>query len=235
MTSAPASRARCRVASVLPPSATITRTTKSRGMARTTAPIEASSFNVGIATTTAPGCKGLKTPTQTAARARLRRAIRQQRFAERLVSRTVPDVAQARLRRVTQGVVLVTALREWRDAAGQGSSVGGDVHDGPWSAAEAPGRRLVAALETHAGLGRGTRGAESHAVAFRQPFGLRQRIGFIAVHLLVERLVGPRHTDGVVVKKHQTLQIDFLDADVGRDLHERRQLGDRLLQAGQPG
>ena len=57
-TSAPAVLARSTVASLLPPSATITRRTRSRGSRRTTSPIEASSLSVGITTTTAPSPLG---------------------------------------------------------------------------------------------------------------------------------------------------------------------------------
>ena len=53
--------------------------------------------------------------------------------------------------------------------------------------------------------------------------------------LLVERLVGPRHADRVVLEEDEALQVDFLHADLGRDPHEGRQFGDGLLEARQPG
>ena len=56
-----------------------------------------------------------------------------------------------------------------------------------------------------------------------------------AVQLLVERLVRPRQTDGVVGEKHQPLQMDFLDAGLGRDPDEVRQLLDGFAQTGEPG
>ena len=62
--------------------------------------------------------------------------------------------------------------------------------------------------------------------------GRRARCGrFLAGQLLVQRLVRPRLADGVVVEEHQPLQIDFLDAGVGRDAHEIRQFLDGLAQA----
>jgi hypothetical protein len=69
--------------------------------------------------------------------------------------------------------------------------------------------------------------------------GQRRRLvdegGLLARHPLVERLVGARLADRVVLEEDEALEVDLLDADLGRHPHEGRQLGDRLLQAGEPG
>src|SRR5258707_15358012 len=104
-----------------------------------------------------------ETPAQAAARAGGWRLIGEERIAERGIGGAVPDLAQRLLGGVAEGVVLVAVLRERRDAAGKRAAVGGEIHDGPGPAAHGPGRIPVLALEAHAGLGRGPRGAEGHA------------------------------------------------------------------------
>ena len=91
------------------------------------------------------------------------------------------------------------------------------------------------ALEAHAGFGNRTGGAESHPEGLGKPGRLLQQRRFFAVHALVERLVGPCMPDGIVLEKHQPLQIDLLDTGFGRHLHERGQFRDGFLQSGQPG
>src|SRR5258707_2465554 len=56
----------------------------------------------------------------------------------------------------------------------------------------------------------------------------------LATHPLKERLVGSGMADRIVFEKHQALKINFLDPDLGRDLHERRQFRDGFLNAGKP-
>ena len=58
---------------------------------------------------------------------------------------------------------------------------------------------------------------------------------FLARKLLVERLVRPRHADGVVLEEDQPLQMHFLDAGLGGDTDEVRQFLDGFAQAGEPG
>src|SRR6201995_1026451 len=99
MTSATAACAHSRGASVLPPSATITRSTRSRGSAPTTAPIDASSLRVGMTTTVLPpAAMRSQAPAQAAARARGWLSIGEKTGAEGLIGGPVPDLAQALLR-----------------------------------------------------------------------------------------------------------------------------------------
>src|SRR3954467_2090602 len=151
MTSAPARRASVVVASLLPLSTTMTRSTTARGMLRMTCSIDSCSLSVGITTRTlargpsAPCMlsrsigKLLQTPAHAAACARGRRLIGQQRLTEGDIGVAVPDVAQRHLGRVAERVILVAALREWRDAAGQSAPIGGEIHDRPGPPAERPG------------------------------------------------------------------------------------------------
>src|SRR5260370_7423791 len=67
-----------------------------------------------------------------------------------------------------------------------------------------------------------------------QAGGLFQMRLVLATHPLKERLVGSGMADRIVFEKHQALKINFLDPDLGRDLHERRQFRDGFLYAGKP-
>src|SRR5258708_3996633 len=145
----------------------MTRLATARGMPVTTSAIEASSFRAGIATTTGAepdaAAKGFaasaiasmisKTPAQAAARTGGWRLVGQKRVAKRAISLPVPDFAQRLPGGVAERVVLIAALREGRDAAGQRAPVGGEIHDGPRAAAHRPGRVAVLALQAHARLG----------------------------------------------------------------------------------
>src|SRR5262245_15650640 len=198
MTSAPAACAWATVASRLPPSATITRSTKGRGISWTTCAIDCSSSSVGMTTTTRPAAAAsaasrwlrsgasviLEAPAQAAVRTSARRAVGQQCLAERAVGRAVPDLLQRFLGGVAQRVVLVAALRERSNAARQGPAVGGEIHHRPGSPAQRPGRAAVVALEAHARLRCGAGGAENDAVSARK-LGGRVEMGlFRARHLL---------------------------------------------------
>src|SRR5260221_14409680 len=91
------------------------------------------------------------------------------------------------------------------------------------------------ALEARARLRCAAGSAEGDAVSARK-LGRRLEMGcFLARHLLVEGLVGSSQADGIVFEEHQALQIDFSYANLRGHLHEGRQLGDRFLQARQPG
>src|SRR5262249_25080890 len=196
-------------ASVLPPSATITRLTRSPGSELTTPAIEASSFSVGMTTATWPGLLMLQAPAQAAARAGGGRMVGQEPGAERAIGRPVPDLAQGLLRGVAQRIVFVAALRERRDAARKRPAVRRDVHHGPRPPAHRPGRAVVVALETHAGLGHGAGGAERHAERARQRGRLVEVARFFLRHALVQRLVGACVADRVLVEEDEALQIDL--------------------------
>src|ERR1700676_768954 len=92
----------------------------------------------------------LQAPAQSTIGAGRRRPVRLERATEFLIRRTAPNVSQGLLRGVAERVILVAALREWRDAARQGAAVGSDVHDRPRPAAQRPWRAIVATLEAHA-------------------------------------------------------------------------------------
>src|SRR5262245_52421164 len=249
MTCAPAACARATVASRLPPSATMTRSTGGRGMPWTTCAIDCSSSSVGMTTVMRPAAAAstvpsllrraasimLEAPAQAAVRTSVGRPVGQQRLPERAVGCAVPDLLQRLLGGVAQRVVLVAALRERSDAAWQRPAVGGEIHHRPGSPAQRPGRAAIVAFEAHARLCYHTGGAEDDAVGARK-LGGRVEMGFVRVrHVLVEGLVGPRVTDGIAFEKHQALQIDLAHADIRRHAHEGRQLRNRLLQSREPG
>src|SRR5258708_13428607 len=225
------------------------RLTQPRGSARMTPPMEASSLSVGITTAVRgvrPGSPaalavvlgGLmrsKAPAQPAARAGDGRFIGQESVTERSVGRAVPDLAQGLLRRIAERVILVSALRERRDAAGERTAIRRDIHDGPRPAAHRPRRAVVVPLETHARLGYGARRAECHAERARDGGGFLEMAGLLARHALVQRLVRPRVPARLSIDKNETLEVDLLHADLRRHLHESRQFRDRLLQTRQPG
>ena len=74
-----------------------------------------------------------------------------------------------------------------------------------------------------------------HAERARQRCRLVEIDRLLRRHPLEQGLVGPRIADGVVLEIDQALEVDLLHADVGGDAHECRQLGNRLLEAGEPG
>src|SRR5258707_10402035 len=94
----------------------------------------------------------LKAPAQTAVVAGGGRGAGEQAFAEALVFRAVPYLAQAALRGIAQGEATVTLHAEGRDAAGQNAAVGGDVHQRPGTAAERPGAVGALHLDRFAGV-----------------------------------------------------------------------------------
>src|SRR6202000_2816735 len=104
-----------------------------------------------------------------------------------------------------------------------------------WPPAHRPRRAVVAALEAHAGLGDGGRGAERHAERGRERGRLVEIAAFLARHALVQRLIRPGMADRILLEEDETLETHFLHADLGRHFYERRQLGQRLLQPGEPG
>src|SRR5262249_46758106 len=226
----------------------MTRSTRSRGIARTTAAIEASSFKVGITTVTR-GCAWCalcpswsrrasmcsQAPAQPAAGAGCGRVVGHEVFAKRAIARTIPDVLQGLLGGVAQRIVLIAALGERRDAARERAAVGGEIHHRPRAPAHRPWRRTGLSLEAEPRLRYRAGGAERHSVAARERGGLLQLCGVLAGHLLIERLIAPGMPDRVLLEKHQALQIHFLHADFRRDPHECRQFADRFLEPGQPG
>src|ERR1700751_4565859 len=152
------------VASRLPPSATMTRLTASRGSAAITPAIDASSLSVGMTTAilSAPAMAS-QAPAQAAARAGRGRMVGEEPGAKIAIGRPVPDLAQRLLAGVAKRVVLVAALGERRDAARQRAAVRRDVHPGPRAPAHRPGRAVVTAPQAHAGLGHRARGGERQA------------------------------------------------------------------------
>ncbi len=137
------------------------------------------------------------------------------------------------LGRVAQRVILVAALRERRDAAGQGPPVGGEIHCGPGASAQRPWVLIAGTLQARLGLRCAGRG-EQHAVAAGE-FGRGiERRGFLPAQPLEQGLVRPGQADRRLVEKDQPLQMHFTDADLVGDLHEGRQLLECFLQARQP-
>src|SRR5262245_39112123 len=102
-----------------------------------------------------------KAPAQPATGAALGRRVGSQGVAKLAVSGAVPDLPQGLLGGITKGVVAVALLREWRDAAGQRTAVGRDVHDRPGTPAEGPGACVILARQALSGLG-GARGVEAN-------------------------------------------------------------------------
>src|ERR1700749_4694981 len=131
--------------------------------------------------------------------------------------------------------MLVAALCERRDAAGERASVSGEIHHGPWAPAHGPGRTVLRSLQAEARFGNCARCAESETERARERSCLVQIVRFIPGHPLIERLIRTCMTDRVILEEDQALQVDLLDADLGGDPHEVRQFGDGLLQASQPG
>src|SRR5215469_632223 len=98
----------------------MTRPMVSRRSAAMTPAIDASSLRVGMTTAMLPApAMASQAPAQAAARARRGRMVGQEPGAEIAIGRSVPDLAQRLLRRVAERVVLIAALGERRDAAGQ--------------------------------------------------------------------------------------------------------------------
>ena len=158
-----------------------------------------------------------------------------QRAPECLIRRALPDFPQGLLRRVAERVILVTALRERRDAARQRTAICSNIHDGPRAAAQRPWGAAVAALETHPRLRGGARGAEGDAEGSRDVGGAIDVARLFAGKLLVQCLIRPRLADGILLEEHQPLQIDFPNAGFRRDANEFRQLLDGFAESRQPG
>src|SRR5262249_58189202 len=98
----------------------------------------------------------------------------------------------------------------------------------PGSPAQRPGRAVVIPLEAHARLRRSAGGGEGDAVSARKLGRGLEMSRILARHLLVEGLVGAGEADGVVVEKHQALQIDFSPAGLLCEADEGRQLSNRV-------
>src|SRR5215831_19229865 len=184
---------------------------------------------------TSTGMTMLQTPAQPAIGAGVGRTVRFERAAESAIGRPGPDLAQTLLRGITERVVLIAALRERCDAARQRAAIGGEIHHRPRPPAQRPWRAVVAALETDAWLGGAAGRAEGDAELLGQRVGAFDMDRLGGGELLVERLVGPRHADGIVLEKYEPLQMHFLDAGLGGDADEIRQFLDGFAQTGQPG
>src|SRR5215468_1117871 len=177
----------------------------------------------------------LQAPAQAAIGASLGRPVGFERVTEGAIGRPGPDLAQALLCGIAERVVLVAALRERRDAAWQRAAIGGEIHHRPRPAAQRPWRAVIAALETDAGLGCAAGGAKRDAELFGKRGRALDMDRFRSGKLFVERLIGPRHANGVFLEKHEPLQMHFLDAGLGGDADEIRQFLNGLAQAGEPG
>src|SRR5712691_350722 len=112
----------------------------------------------------------LKAPTETAVAAGGRRRAGEQAFAEALIFRAVPYLAEAALRGVAESEAAVALHAERRNAAGQNAAVSGDVYQRPWTAAERPGTVGALHLDGLAGID-GAGGREHDAELFRDGFG----------------------------------------------------------------
>src|SRR5215475_7671068 len=156
-----------------------------------------------------------------------------ERRPERLVGRAIPNGSQTRLRGVAQRIVLVAVLGEGGNAAGQGATVGREVHHRPGTTAQGPGALVCVAGKAFVGF-RCPRGVKSDAERVGE---LRCGIEIallLAIHSFKQRLIGAREADGVLVEIDEPLQIDLADTDVVGDAHEVAELRDRLLEAGEP-
>src|SRR5580700_3960382 len=116
------------------------RSTLLRSNSATTAPIDSASLKTGMTTATPPVRGTLQAPAQSAAGASVGRLVRLERFAEAIVGRPGPDIAQRLLGGVAKRVIFVTALRERCDTARQSTAVGGEIHHGPRPPAQRPRR-----------------------------------------------------------------------------------------------
>src|SRR5438045_2331662 len=117
------------------------------GTATMTPPIASSSLSVGMTSATRGWAILLghpsEAPAQSAACAGGRRLVAQQSAAKFLIARPVPDLPQALLGGISQGEAVITAHREWRDAARNRAPMRGEIHQAPRAPAQRPGLRLV--------------------------------------------------------------------------------------------
>src|SRR6266545_2238463 len=227
---APASRARAAVWSPEPLSTTTISETRCAGIERTTAPMDSSSFSAGMTAETRTSVS--QAPAQAAARADVGRPVAGERAAKLLVARPVPDLAQRLLGRVAEREARVAPQRERGDAAGQRAPGGREVHERPWPPAQRPGLVAGGPLDADLGLDRAG-GVELDAERPRPLLGAPQRLLFLRVEVLEERRVGARQSLAAR-EVDQSLQIDLADAELVGELHETRELGERLLESRQP-
>src|ERR1700728_4660174 len=202
-----------------------------QGISRTTAAMFSASFNAGITTETPcrPKSEAPAQPTTGAGGGRLRA---QQGSPEFLVLFAVPDLTHGLLGGVAQGEAVVAAHGEWRNATGQGLSVGSDVHQAPGTAAESPWAVVLSLLDAHLRLG-GARRTEEHTQFAGDGFGSLQDFFLLPGGVFEQRLFwpGPPLSFGQI---DHPLQINLHHTQAMRQANEGLQLRQRLPQAGKP-